>query len=269
MTHGSNVFYRTIVHQQAMFGSQFAPLHLGAVEDLPQMYAVVRMSSFEHPLDGGLCGWVESKYPIRLVGPVDFPARDVPSETSRPAQSLCFGQVHLAPAQRLLGLRAFGSFPGFAQRAPHRGREPRQPCLHDVIGGPDLQRFDRHVLAERAGDEDERQVRAGAPRELQRGNAVERRKLVIREDQVDLGVVESGHEPVAGLGADDVAGNIVGFKEIANKLRVTGVVLQQQNAEGRCHFFTLPGGGSLMTAQKMPSSLTALTNSWKSTGFTT
>ena len=31
----------------------------------------------------------------------------------------------------------------------------------------------------------------------------------------------------------------------------------------------LPGGGSLTMAQKIPSSLMALTNSWKSTGFTT
>src|SRR5271157_747667 len=37
----------------------------------------------------------------------------------------------------------------------------------------------------------------------------------------------------------------------------------------RYFFFTLPGGGSLMTAQKTPSSLMAFTNSWKSTGFTT
>src|SRR5882762_317829 len=34
-------------------------------------------------------------------------------------------------------------------------------------------------------------------------------------------------------------------------------------------FLMLPGGGSLMIAQKTPSSLMALTNSWKSTGFTT
>ena len=37
----------------------------------------------------------------------------------------------------------------------------------------------------------------------------------------------------------------------------------------RYFFLTLPGGGSLMIAQNAPSSLMALTNSWKSTGFTT
>src|SRR5271157_2927874 len=37
----------------------------------------------------------------------------------------------------------------------------------------------------------------------------------------------------------------------------------------RYFFFMLPGGGSLIIAQKIPSSLMAFTNSWKSTGFTT
>jgi hypothetical protein len=45
-----------------------------------------------------------------------------------------------------------------------------------------------------------------------------------------------------------------------NELRVTVVIFQQQNSK-RSHFFTLPGGGSLITAQKTPSSFTALTNS--------
>ena len=51
----------------------------------------------------------------------------------------------------------------------------------------------------------------------------------------------------------------------------SSVIFKVQNAQRRCHgdFFTLPGGGSLMTAQKTPSSLIALTNSWKSTGLTT
>jgi hypothetical protein len=54
---------------------------------------------------------------------------------------------------------------------------------------------------------------------------------------------------------------MIGFKELLDELRVTGVILQQQNPKRRCHFFTLPGGGSLMIAQKMPSSFTALMNS--------
>jgi hypothetical protein len=53
------------------------------------------------------------------------------------------------------------------------------------------------------------------------------------------------------------------LKELPYQLRIPGVVLEQENSEWRLHshFFTLPGGGSLMTPQKTPSSCTALTNS--------
>jgi hypothetical protein len=54
---------------------------------------------------------------------------------------------------------------------------------------------------------------------------------------------------------------MISFKELLNELRVTSAIFQQQNPKRRCHFFALPGGGSLMTAQKTPSSFTALTNS--------
>ena len=61
------------------------------------------------------------------------------------------------------------------------------------------------------------------------------------------------------------------FEHPWNDLRVVGVVFEMQDAQrdDAAAPSMLPGGGSLMTAQKMPSSLIALTNSWKSTGFTT
>jgi hypothetical protein len=65
----------------------------------------------------------------------------------------------------------------------------------------------------------------------------------------------------ARLNAGYFANKMICFKELSNELRVMRVILQQQNPKRRSHFFTLPGGGSLMTAQKMPSSFTALTNS--------
>jgi hypothetical protein len=73
------------------------------------------------------------------------------------------------------------------------------------------------------------------------------------------------------LHARYVAREAVSLQKCLNEFRVVLVVFKQQNAErppGR-HFRTLPGGGSLMIAQNTPSSLTALMNSWKSTGFTT
>jgi hypothetical protein len=51
---------------------------------------------------------------------------------------------------------------------------------------------------------------------------------------------------------------------LLDQRRVAGVVFQMKDAERTIHDharLTLPGGGSLMSAQKTPSSLTAFTNS--------
>ena len=68
-----------------------------------------------------------------------------------------------------------------------------------------------------------------------------------------------------------VTGETLYREQILNQLRVSRIVLQQQDPQSRSivHLLTLPGGGWLMIAQNMPSSRMALTNSWKSTGFTT
>src|SRR6202011_4213324 len=108
-----------------MLGTKIAPIDRGTINDLPEMHPVVRMSSVDHDLHSGPCRRLAFKYSISLIGPVDFSGRSVPAETPRVAQLLRRCQIHHAPEQRLLGLLAFGSFPGSAQRALHRWHEPR------------------------------------------------------------------------------------------------------------------------------------------------
>src|ERR1700674_4448033 len=117
MSHGPDVFDGAIGHQQAMLGSKLAPLDRGAVDDLPQTHPVVRMRSLKHQRNGRRYRRLAFEYPISLIGPVDFPARRVPAEAPGAAQSLRLRQIRLTAAKRLLGLLAFGAFPGFAQRA--------------------------------------------------------------------------------------------------------------------------------------------------------
>ena len=54
------------------------------------------------------------------------------------------------------------------------------------------------------------------------------------------------------------------FEASLHELCVSGVVFKVQNLERGIHscyfFFTLPGGGSLITAQNTPNSLIASTN---------
>ena len=69
--------------------------------------------------------------------------------------------------------------------------------------------------------------------------------MVIGEDQIDIDVFKSGQELSAGLDAGYFADEMIDFKELLNKLRVTGVVLQQEDLERIRHgtFLMLPGGG--------------------------
>ena len=60
----------------------------------------------------------------------------------------------------------------------------------------------------------------------------------------------------------DVAHKAMGLQGRLNQFGVPGVVFKIQNAQRRHGFLrALPGGGSLIIAQNIPSSLTALTNS--------
>src|SRR5258708_2898869 len=114
MSHGSNVFDRTIGHQQAMLSSKPSPLDRGAVDDLLQTHPVVRVRSVKYHSNGRHYRGLAFEYPISLIGPVDFPAHRVPAEAPGVAQSLRLRQIHLTPVKCLLGLLAFGAFSGFA-----------------------------------------------------------------------------------------------------------------------------------------------------------
>ncbi len=68
----------------------------------------------------------------------------------------------MLPAGGLRDHLAFSSHARFAQRALHRGHEPRHSGLQNIVGRTDLERFNRHFLAERARNDDERQIGPGA-----------------------------------------------------------------------------------------------------------
>src|SRR5258706_1057518 len=63
---------------------------------------------------------------------------------------------------------------------------------------------------------------AGIQRKLQCGEAVERRKLVIGENQVNSTVFKSGLELGAGLDAVHFTDEMFRFKEVLNERRVRG-----------------------------------------------
>jgi len=84
--------------------------------------------------------------------------------------------------------------------------------------------------------------------------------------------LDRGAELRFGLDTRDAAGNTLRLETLLDEVGVLRIVFEMEDVQPGLHagfLFTLPGGGSLMIAQKTPSSLMALTNSWKSTGLTT
>ena len=125
MRHQPNIFYGAAGHHKTILGGETASLDRRTVNNLPQLYPVVRMRSVDDHLDSELGRSLALEYSISLLGPVDFSARDIPTETAGAAQSLRLGEIFLASAQRLFGLLPFGSFAGFPHRATNRRRQPR------------------------------------------------------------------------------------------------------------------------------------------------
>ncbi|MGC3986978.1 MAG: hypothetical protein QM777_20820 [Pseudorhodoferax sp.] len=87
-------------------------------------------------------------------------------------------------AQARLGAVARGALAHLAQRAVQHQRQPLQPALAHVVGGAALEQFDRVVLADHAGHEDEGQLRRRwGPDDRQRMVAVEAGQLVVGQDE--------------------------------------------------------------------------------------
>jgi hypothetical protein len=89
-------------------------------------------------------------------------------------------------AARPRGLRAGGVLQGVTQRqrTAHRGAEPLEAVLHDVVGGPHLDVFRRRLLVQRAGDDDHRGIGRLGTYHAERVEGGELRQRVVREDDV-------------------------------------------------------------------------------------
>src|SRR5262245_17243599 len=121
-----NVLHGSIGHHHTMLDMKAAFFGHRAVYDLLDVRAIVWMRSLDHRLDAWFDGRLAFEYAVGLLGPVDFSARHIPTETSGSAQSLRLRQVHLAAAQCVLGLLALRALPSLAHGALHRRHEPRQ-----------------------------------------------------------------------------------------------------------------------------------------------
>ena len=72
--------------------------------------------------------------------------------------------------------------------------QPLQALLQDIIGGATLEHVDGMLLAEHAGDEDERRMRHALTGDCQRFDAGEHRHHEVREDHIEVGRFEGRYE---------------------------------------------------------------------------
>ena len=109
-----------------------------------------------------------------LAAPVHFP-HPVGRALDDAAEAL------LAGLQGAFHALAFALFPRHPQRALDRRLQAPQVFLQHVVGGTALQRVDGDVLADRAGDEDERNVRRYRRHHAQGILAAESRHRIVAE----------------------------------------------------------------------------------------
>ena len=122
-----------------------------------------------------------------------------------------------------------------AQLPLHGGNQASRPVFHDVIVGAGLHGRHGLFLADRAGNNEERQVLAARLEQLQRGRPAEVGQLVIGQHNVPPLSVERGAHRLGRL--DALPHHVVAaFAQLAHhQPRVVFRVLDDQAAEGSRH----------------------------------
>ena len=132
---------------------------------------------------------------------------------------------------------ALPSHPGFDNFALDRRDEAPEVVLHDVVVGSGLHGLDRHVLADRARDDDEGEVELLFLYELESGESAEMGHAVIGDYGVPRAVVECRLHLLCGLDAAR-AGLIAAALQLPQEEhRVVFGILYDQDTKAPCGIF--------------------------------
>jgi hypothetical protein len=140
-------------------------------------------------------------------------------------------EVHLAPAKRGIRPAARCAVNRLGALSLHRGREPGQVVLHQIVVRAGLHRRDRMGLVHRAGDEDEGHVEPALLQTGQRLDRVELRHPVVRDDDVPGRGEERLLERIRGVHAMEAHQPPLGLQRVHDQGRICLGVLDQENAE--------------------------------------
>ena len=140
-------------------------------------------------------------------------------------------QVRLRALERLLGARLLGpgAYPG--QGALDGRTDPGQVALEQVVRGAGLHAADRGLFVDRAGDDEERDVRRALPGDREGGHAVEPRQGVVGEDDVGPELFELALERVASVHSPCVEVHARPAELVLDELGVHRDVLEDQDSQ--------------------------------------
>ena len=142
--------------------------------------------------------------------------------------------------QRLLDLAARPPAIGFAHGAAHRGAEPRETVLEDIVRCPAAETLDGRFFAEGPRHDDERKIGPPVPDDLQSREAIEGREREIGKDEVGVSPLEGGDEGRAVRDDLDVAVDGGLFQRRPYELHVVRVIFEVQDAQRSLHVRLLP-----------------------------
>jgi len=142
----------------------------------------------------------------------NFSTGDVPGIAARMCKFLRFGQIRLAAAQCFFSKFALGLHLCFANSSTNRRRDSRKARLEYIIGGAQLECFDRYFLVEGTGDEDERHVGTGFFRQFQCRNALKLPKSIVSEDEIETPVFKRGEKLRPAVNPGQITVDPFGFQ---------------------------------------------------------
>ena len=120
-------------------------------------------------------------------------------------------------------------------RAADGERQALQAILEHVVRGPGFHQLDRELLADGAGDENDRQLRRQRAHERQGGVSAKARHVVIREHDLRPHFGERRAKGCLGLDALRGKLDIPAPERALDQLGVRGRVFEDQDAEGIGH----------------------------------
>ena len=151
-------------------------------------------------------------------GPIDAldPVRGVHQAEHQRYRVVDGHHFGVVPFQAGLRLLAVAAFRGVMQSAAHRRDQALQAVFEHIIGGARPQTLDRALLADGAGDKDERGIRLQLPGRRQRFGAVVGGQRVIAENQIDVRPGQGGFKLRPALAISDFADHAAGGKQLGH-----------------------------------------------------